>query len=86
MTKLLNKIKTWDKFGLILTLTLFSTILLIVFSFDLYFNWRYQNKILPNVKIGEVSVGSLNKEVALEKIRHSADNVLNYIIGNAGNI
>ncbi len=76
MTKLLNKIKTWDKFGLILTLTLFSTILLIVFSFDLYFNWRYQNKILPNVKIGEVSVGSLNKEVALEKIRHSADNVL----------
>lgn len=76
MTKILKKIKTWDKFGLIFTLTLFSIILLIIFSFDLYFNWRYQDKILPNIKIGEVIVGGLDKATALDKIRQHTDSVL----------
>lgn len=76
MKKILKKVKNGYKLGLIFTLTLFSIILLILFSFDLYFNWRYQNKILPNVKIGELEIGGLDKNTALEKIRQHTDSIL----------
>ncbi len=76
MTKDIKKNLPVNKLGLIFILTLFSILLLMVFSFDLYFNWRYENKILPNIKIGNVQVGGLDKTAALTKIRQQTESVL----------
>lgn len=73
MIKNQKKIDKKYKFGLILILTLFSILLLIIFSFDLYFNWRYEDKILPNIKIGDITVGGMDKNKALQKIRQQTE-------------
>lgn len=76
MNKKSNPLKLRINFGLILALTLFSICLLFVWGAGLYFDWRYQNKILPRITVGGVEVGGLTEREAIKKINQQAEQVL----------
>lgn len=64
------------KFGLIVLLTLFSICLLLVFSFSIFIEQRYQHRIMPRVMVGNVSIGGLTLDEATKKLSQSAEQTL----------
>lgn len=69
--KKINKMRPW-----LISLIAAIFVLLIIGTIIIWFQFKYQNKIFPGVKIGNINLSKLTRDEAINLIKKRADNLL----------